>query len=421
MRRQEFEIDSSFLDKALAYAQQFEECIFLNGNNYENGFSDVLAFGSQRSINLKGEKYFSELETFIKTSRHTCYGFFSYDLKNEVEKLTSKHEDKIKFPLLFFFEPLHEITFEENRISINSENPSALFSEIEKHRLSQNIEKQHLTFDSTTSQEKYLDTVRKIKNHIKDGDTYELNYCVEFHKENVEINPIEVYKELNKLSPTPFSTFVRKNDSFLISASPERFIKRVKNKVISEPIKGTVRRGNSTEEDEKLKQDLRSSEKEQAENLMIVDLVRNDLAKTAIKGSIKVDNLFKIHTFPQVHQMISTISSEVDPKNTNSVEVIKNAFPMGSMTGAPKVKAMELIEKYENAYRGLFSGAVGFINPKTEEFDFNVIIRSFLYNQKSKYLSFQVGSAITYDSDENSEYEECLLKAKALRKCFSKK
>jgi para-aminobenzoate synthetase component 1 len=149
-----------------------------------------------------------------------------------------------------------------------------------------------------------------------------------------------------------------------------------------------------------------------AENLMIVDLVRNDLAKSSKPGSVKVEELFGIYSFKQLHQMISTVSS-IKRENVDPVEVIKNAFPMGSMTGAPKIRAMELIEKYETTKRGVYSGASGYFTPEMD-FDFNVLIRSIFYNDTANKLSFQVGSAITYDADPEYEYKECLLKAKAI-------
>ena len=248
---------------------------------------------------------------------------------------------------------------------------------------------------------------------VKQGDVYELNYCMEFFSEKNKINPYYTYLDLIKKSPTPFSGFVKTSNKFLISASPERFIKKQKNKIISQPIKGTIKKTNNIAQNNKLKNKLLNDTKERAENVMIVDLVRNDLSITAKKTSVKVEELFGIYEFPQVYQMISTVVSEKSKKFT-SVDVIKNAFPMGSMTGAPKIKAMELIEKYETTKRGLYSGAVGYFSPN-DNFDFNVVIRSILYNSKNKYLSFIVGGAITDKSNPINEYNECLLKAKAIK------
>ena len=210
----------------------------------------------------------------------------------------------------------------------------------------------------------------------------------------------------------PFSALYRINEKFLLSASPERYLKKVKNKVISQPIKGTIKRTSNEKENRKLKQQLQQNNKDRAENIMIVDLVRNDLSQTAIKNSVKVKELCKIYEFPTVFQMISTIESTVDTE-TPFTDIIKTTFPMGSMTGAPKIKAMEIIEKYESVKRGLYSGSVGYISPKGD-FDFNVVIRSLQINYKNNYASFITGGAITILSNAEDEYEECFVKAQAL-------
>jgi para-aminobenzoate synthetase component 1 len=241
-----------------------------------------------------------------------------------------------------------------------------------------------------------------------------MNFCQEFFVENLEINPLETYSKLIEISPTPFSVFYKNENKYLISASPERFLKKIGTKIISQPIKGTIKRGENAEIDLQLRTQLECDEKERSENIMIVDLVRNDLSKTAKQASVKVEELCGIYSFKQVHQMISTISSEID-QETHFVDVIKSMFPMGSMTGAPKIEAMKLIEKFEKTKRGLYSGAVGYINPQGD-FDFNVVIRSILYNLDKKYLSFSVGSAITAKSIAESEYDECLLKTEAIKK-----
>jgi para-aminobenzoate synthetase component 1 len=258
----------------------------------------------------------------------------------------------------------------------------------------------------------YLEKVAALKQHIQLGDIYEVNFCQEFFAENVTINPINYYLLLNKKSPTPFSCFVKHHDKYLLCASPERFIQKNGSNIISQPIKGTIKRGLTTKEDEQLKQQLISDKKERSENIMIVDLVRNDLSKIAKKNTVEVDELCGIYTFPQVHQMISTIKAKLQD-NTTFDDIIKALFPMGSMTGAPKISAMQLIEKYETTKRGLYSGSVGYINSEGD-FDFNVVIRSLAYNSQSGYLSFMVGGAITALSDPEKEYEECLLKAKAM-------
>ena len=205
----------------------------------------------------------------------------------------------------------------------------------------------------------------------------------------------------------------------MLCASPERYLRKEANKVISQPIKGTAKRFSDETLDNNSKIALEQNPKERAENIMIVDLVRNDLSHTAIKGSVAVEELCGIYTFEQVHQMISTVVSTVE-NSVSPVEILRTTFPMGSMTGAPKISAMNIIEELEETKRGLYSGAVGYFTPEND-FDFNVVIRSILYNAREKYLSFSVGSAITSQSIPEQEYEECLLKAKAMFEVLSSK
>jgi para-aminobenzoate synthetase component 1 len=274
------------------------------------------------------------------------------------------------------------------------------------HLASSNIIKQRI------SKEKYLEKVFKMLEHIHRGDIYEANFCMEFYAENVQIEPLDVYQKLNAISESPFAVFFKNDKQYLMSASPERYLKKQETKVISQPIKGTSKRFDDLEMDENSKKLLSENPIERSENIMIVDLVRNDLSKTATKDSVKVEELCVIYTFKQVHQMISTVVSSVE-HTTSPIEIIKTTFPMGSMTGAPKISAMNIIENLEETKRGLYSGAVGYFAPNGD-FDFNVVIRSILYNAKNQYLSFSVGSAITSLSEPEKEYEECLLKAKAM-------
>ncbi|MCB0641386.1 MAG: anthranilate synthase component I family protein, partial [Phaeodactylibacter sp.] len=262
------------------------------------------------------------------------------------------------------------------------------------------------------SKPEYLQQVQRIKEHILEGDLYELNFCQEFFTEGVACDPLALFHQLNQAAKTPFAAYYKVRNRHLLCASPERFLKKTGDRVVSQPIKGTIQRGSTPATDAAFKAQLQASEKDRAENVMIVDLVRNDLAKTCLPGSVQVDDLFGIYPFETVFQMISTISGRNKP-GTSPIEVLRQAFPMGSMTGAPKVKSMELIEALERSQRGLYSGALGYISPEGD-FDFNVVIRSLLYNAATEYLAFQVGGAIVYDSIPEQEYEECLLKAKAL-------
>jgi len=350
----------------------------------------------------------------------------TYDLKNELEDLTSENFDGIRMPALHFFQARWVLALKEDQLEIhyleqenNDEDVNVLVDQILSTQVDQVEASLVPNIQHRISKEEYVEAIKALKNHIRLGDIYEVNFCQEFYAENTRIDPLETYRSLREVSPTPYSCYYALGDKFLLSASPERYIKKQGSKIISQPIKGTAKRGKTLEEDNQIKEFLFSDPKERAENIMIVDLVRNDLSRTAAKGSVKVEELCGIYTFPQVHQMISTVVSELK-EDTHFVDCIKYSFPMGSMTGAPKVRAMKLIEKYEVTKRGLFSAAVGYITPEAD-FDFNVVIRSIQYNAKDDYLSFMVGGAITMQSDPEKEYEECLLKAKAIKQVLGSK
>ncbi|MEO6883417.1 MAG: anthranilate synthase component I family protein [Bacteroidia bacterium] len=410
--------------KLLQWAQQFDKVCYLNSNdsltkNYSS-FDFSLAVGAVAEITPSQGECFNALQKFHDEKKDWLFGFLSYDLKNEIEDLTSNNPDFLGFPLLHFFQPEFIFILEKNILKIgflennfSDKKVADLFNEIsalQKNNFSKN-EKQ-LEIKSRINREEYLKTVRIIQQHIRRGDVYELNFCQEFYAENAHINPTEIYEKLTKIAPNPFSVFYKLENKYLLSASPERFLKRIGNQLISQPIKGTIKRGANEQEDEELKKNLFNDQKERNENVMIVDLVRNDLSRIASRGSVKVEELFGIYTFSYWHQMISTISATVSEK-VNFTKILKNTFPMGSMTGAPKIKAMQLIEELESTKRGLYSGALGYITP-SGDVDFNVVIRSILYNEKNNYLSFMAGGAITEKSMPEQEYEECLLKATAM-------
>ena len=414
-----------FQQQCLLWAQQYELVCFLDSNEDQSNpygqCAALLAVGQEKELVCwETQGAFEKLKNFYQLTQDWLFGFLSYDLKNDVEALNSRHKAKIALPELHFFKP--EIVFEfldKNEVLLHSETiaPEELFNIIVEMELpkEQVIPPQAIQLQPKIAKEKYLDTVRKIREHIIEGDIYEMNFCQEFYA-NATVYPLHLFEQLNQLSKSPFAAFYKRKDQYLLCASPERFLRKIGDKVISEPIKGTIKRGNSIAEDQALKQVLYESEKDRAENVMIVDLVRNDLARSCLPGTVKVEELFGIYTFEQVHHMISRITGQLKP-SVHFIDLIKNAFPMGSMTGAPKVMSMELIEKYERTKRGLYSGAVGYIRPNGD-FDFNVVIRSILYNAKDSYLSFQVGGAIVYDSVPEQEYEECLLKAKGLLKAL---
>lgn len=412
--------DITLLKKKLVrWAGNFSCALFIDHNNYRNfhpGLECIAAAGAIDSISPHSGNAFPGLAAFFNQHKDWLFGYLSYDLKNEVEpallSANPEHNDDIKFPVAHFFRPRHIVKIAGDQLFIEStENPNRIFENISNTVISDYLPPPSGLIRQRMKKEEYMESVRKLHQHISDGDLYEVNLCQEFYIENYSANPIYLYERLNAINPAPFASFLKFNDHYLLSASPERFLKKVGNKITSQPMKGTLRRDHATS-DFSQQEKLRYDPKERAENVMIVDLVRNDLARSAVPGSVKVEELFGVYTFPTVHQMVSTISATLRPE-VHFATAIKNAFPMGSMTGAPKIKAMQLIDQYEKTNRGLFSGTVGFITP-AGDFDFNVVIRSFLYNASSKYLSFQTGSAITYDSIPEKEYEECLLKAKAL-------
>ena len=407
----------TFKSKALLWADSFNTACFFDSNNFSDPYSAFgvyIGAGKVAQLTDSDKSSFVALEHFLNSNQGYIPGYFSYDLKNEVENLNSENPDNLEFAKIYFFLPKHSILIRNNEISIFSDDADEVWHSINQTVLNQSKEQVSAPkLRGRFNRNEYIQTVREIQKHIQRGDIYEMNFCQEFYSEDVEINPLELFTELNNLSPTPFANYFKIDDHYIISATPERFLSRRGNKLISQPIKGTSSRNSDSTKDRLQKEELLLNEKERAENVMIVDLVRNDLTKSAKPGTVRVEELFGIYSFKQVHQMISTVVCELR-ENLSNPKIIANTFPMGSMTGAPKIKAMQLADKYERSQRGVYSGAIGYFAPDGD-FDFNVVIRTILYNRKQKYLSFHLGSAITLDSDPEKEYEECLLKGKAIR------
>ncbi|MEY4926629.1 MAG: hypothetical protein RI894_1065 [Bacteroidota bacterium] len=439
-----------FIKNALRWAAQYSPVCYLTGNGVaEHAFPQMLAVGvvsevktgaletdklktsGLKTSGLKigaletSENSFETLQKWLDAEQNTWkFGYFSYDLKNELENLSSQHADPIGFPALHFFVPQFLFIFKKETIEIHTKNIAE--SEAEKLiatlKIAQKEEEtpvftKKINLRPQLPKSAYLDIIAAIKNHIIEGDVYEMNFCQAFFAENAAINPISTFQKLNNRTKSPFAAYYTVEKRHLLCASPERFLQKKGQMLISQPIKGTIKRGNTPDDDELLKKTLQNSEKDRAENVMIVDLVRNDLAKSCEIGSVCVPELCKIYSFAQVHQLISTVEGSLRVE-VSAIEALRCAFPMGSMTGAPKIMAMQLIEKYEQTKRGLYSGAVGYIAP-SGDFDFNVVIRSLFYNERSQFLSAQVGGAIVYDSDPESEYAECLLKLKAIKEVLS--
>lgn len=423
------ELSNLTKENALQWAQKFDEIIFLESNKNTQAEEEkygeieaVLAVGAHQVLSADSNKAFEKLKEFRNNHKDYLFGYLSYDLKNDTEDLSSNNPDHLDFPALYFFQPQKVILWKNDKVEFLylEEYQQQIEEDLQEIKSIENRSENPLVkcqISSRLSKDGYFEKVTNVLKHIHRGDIYEVNYCQEFYAQNCDINTIDVYQKLNQISQAPFASYVKLSDKFLLCASPERFVKKQDSKIIVQPIKGTARRLSDEIEDRKLAESLVNDPKERAENIMIVDLIRNDLSKNAKKGSVHVEELCKVYSFKQVHQLISTVVCEVD-KEDNDVEIIKNLFPMGSMTGAPKISAMKIIEEEELTKRGLYSGAVGYFNPEGN-FDFNVVIRSILYNASSRYVSFSVGSAITSLSEIEKEYEECLLKAKALKEALS--
>ena len=406
-----------FKRNALRWASQFQTVCLLDSNSYQlDKYSSVEWVLAVDPLDFCADQTnsFDALKVFLGNARERIFGYLSYDLKNQIEHLTSDHVDGIGFTPMYFFKPRYIIEIKVGKVTFNRNYPEAfdLYERIMAQEPQTPVNTKAFKLTPRTSKEKYIENVNRIKEQIKAGDFYEMNYCCEFYAENTEIEPLPVFESFNTSANAPFSSFFRLGDKYLLCASPERFLKKTGSKVISQPIKGTIRKGVDKHEDDLLKEQLLHNTKERAENVMIVDLVRNDLARSAKTGSVQVEELFGIYEFATVHQMISTVTAEV-AEGVHPVDVILHAFPMGSMTGAPKVEVMKNIEGYEDQKRGLYSGSVGYFTPDGD-FDLNVVIRSIFYNATTDYLSIQVGGAITYDADAEAEYQEMLLKAKGM-------
>jgi para-aminobenzoate synthetase component I len=472
----EFHLKNPQLIKAalLNWSRQFNEVAWLDSNDYEQHhrtYDAILAVEAFTALKTDFHGAFEKLGEYQTVTKDWLFGYLSYDLKNDVEDLSSNNFDGLLFPDLYFFQPQKLFFLKGNKLEAHylrmvddemdrdleeilkveesgerKEDRGAWTEDRAEGPLSSNLKPETRNLKPGTpnlkpetpnqkpepsnpeakttiqpvpriSKDQYIDKVGEMLRHIQRGDIYEANFCQEFFAEGVVIDPVRVFTKLNEISLPPFAVFLKLENYFLLSASPERYLKKSGEKILSQPIKGTARRSREHEEDRNIATSLANDAKERSENIMIVDLVRNDLSRIARKGSVKVDELCKVYTFKQVHQMISTISAELE-SGISPVEVLRSTFPMGSMTGAPKISAMKIIEELEKTKRGLYSGAVGYFSPEGD-FDFNVVIRSILYNSENKYTSFSVGGAITAGSVPEKEYEECLLKAEAMRQALN--
>lgn len=392
----------------------------MDSHNYADKYHkyDFLAAAGAINVFSPEQPLLDKLDQFYSENNDWIFGHLGYDLKNEIENLNSNHTNKVGFNDIFLFIPDVVVSVERLQLTIYSvnKNPEAIFNEIfsQEHKQHNKSSSSKANIQSALTKQEYVDAVKKIQQHILRGDCYELNFCQEFFAENISIDPLATYTKLVEISPTPFSCFYKLESKYLLCASPERFLSKSGDTIFSQPIKGTAPRNANIDLDNREKENLSVNKKEQSENVMIVDLVRNDLSKICKEGSVNTEELFAIYSFPQVHQMISTVKGELNTE-VSFAEIIRATFPMGSMTGAPKRSAMQLIEQCEKTKRQLFSGSIGYITPN-KNFDFNVVIRSIFYNAEISFLNYLVGSAITFYADAEKEYEECLLKSEAIIK-----
>jgi para-aminobenzoate synthetase component 1 len=346
-------------------------CILLSNSFPDNyGKYEILAgFGAQNICEKLDDLRSDKLQ----------FGFFSYDLKNQIEDLKSENPSWISVPDMLFFEPeyfykLYRNGTEEGNFNIASE---ALL-ELHSTDIGGGLEWM------VPSKDAYLDRIEGIRNDIKNGVFYELNFCTEWKAEDADnFDPFVSFYRLNQVAPAPFAAFFKLQDRYLLCTSPERFVHAAWDKIVSQPIKGTRKRQQDHHQDSLVRTELMTSEKDRAENVMITDLVRNDLSRFCMAGTVEVEELCGIHSFSHVHQMISTVVGTM-AQGTSVADVIRAAFPMGSMTGAPKIKVMECIEQYENFRRGWYSGSLGYLEPGG--FDLNVVIRSLQFDAQQHKL-----------------------------------
>lgn len=383
-----------------------------------NDGSGILAFGEGIRMPIRKGQVLKDLRDFLKMhSGKFMITAFSYDLKNEIYPLDSQNFDGVCAPDAFIWVPKYAVRLVKEHVEFIQGEQCAesmnFLSNFLEEETDQNFHRYSFNFKPRIPKEEYIQRVNSLKKHIQLGNSYEVNFCQEYFVESAELDfPLDAYFKLNAITRAPFSAYLRFDELSVLCGSPERFLKKTGNTLLSQPIKGTAPRGANSEEDAMFKQQLQNDLKERAENVMIVDLVRNDLSRIAAMNSVQVDELCAIYSFETVHQMISTISCTLEEK-VDLPEILKATFPMGSMTGAPKLRSMELIEEHEAFKRGLYSGSIGYILPNGD-FDLNVVIRTLIYNHTNKYLSCSVGSAITILSDPEKEFEECQVKVKRL-------
>jgi para-aminobenzoate synthetase component 1 len=414
------DLPADFCARALRWAAQFAHCAYYEHNDLQQPAAGTFArLLGVASAAPGAPTTLASLAADLGVSpgpQHPACGFITYEVKNELEALSSQNPSGLDWPALHFFQPETWLRWQPDALEIHGHTAgvlAAILATVVPAATPAAVP----PLRARMARAEYLEAVERVREDILNGEVYELNLCQEFYAENVALDPVTAFWQLNEASPAPYAGFLRYHDHYLLCASPECFLTKQQYIITSQPIKGTRRRGATPADDEAQRQALLNDEKERAENLMIVDLVRNDLARVARPGTVRVPELFGTYGFRHVWQLISTVAANLRP-GTSLADVLRATFPMGSMTGAPKIRAMQLIEHYERSRRGLYSGSFGYVLPGGD-FEFNVVIRSLQYRADTGYLSLQVGSAITYDSVPEHEYQECLLKAQGVLEALS--
>ena len=414
-------LDSFRLEAVLRYAEQSGFAVYLSHSPGEHtlplqaDWNGVLAYGVHRKL-VHDARWWQNMDAFISKSRLRVFGHLGYDLRCDLERLSSDLPDSIGFPVAQVVEPLVLIRRNEHKVwMLEAQSPE--LAQREAQRLNTMFADAVPTqanplpqLKPALSPNKYLEQVSKLKAHIARGDVYEANFCMAFEGAVSDADPAAWFVALEPQASAPFAAYYRLGNRVAMCFSPERFLQRKDDVLRSWPIKGTARRSAIVEEDKCIAEELARDPKEQNENVMVVDVVRNDLSRVAAKGSVHVEKLFGVQSFKTVHQLVSEVACRVAPGKQTS-DCLAAAFPMASMTGAPKIRAMEVLESLETTRRGLYSGSIGWVDP-SGDMDWNVVIRTLQLNLDADKASLMVGSAITHICNPEQEYTECLLKAK---------
>lgn len=415
-----------FKKQLLQWASQFEQLVWLDSNNYpdsDNTYEAILAVDASNSFQAGS---LEDLKAYRKNCKDWLFGYMAFDAASDLNlQVKSRQENKtLEFSKMHFFQPKKIFFVHKDFVEISY--LSAIASEIEvdwEFILSASPVEQpqldlNLVLHPRLSKQEYLEKIYEVQEYIAAGEIEEINFCQEFYAQVKLENPLAVYAYLNEISSTPFATYLRIGDQYALCASPERYLKNQAGKIITQPIKGTAKRKQDAKEDEEIKYALEHDEKELTENRIVTEMVYKEMQTIAEEGSLELTELCKLYSFKQVHQLISTVVCNLHA-DLDVVDAIAATYPMGSMTGIPKSNSLKLIGALENFDRGLYSGSIGYFSPEGD-FDFNVVIRSILYNSTNQYLSFAAGGAITNLSDPEKEYEETRVKTKAMEQVLGK-